>query len=699
MIKKLIILLFFSVFVVNIAFSQSIFVVSLMGNDTNIGTLEKPFATLEKARTEIRKVRLKAPNQPITVYLKGGVYFRSDSFVLDSIDAGSEQSPVLYKAYKNEKVVIHGGKKLNGKDFKLCNDIQILKRLRPEVRGKIWVIDLKKEGVSDYGVMKKHGFGTTIEPTVLELFINGKPQILGRYPNQGIEKIGKVYDMGSMPYFEKVPDRGAEFGYEYNRPNYWTDAKDFFLHGHFSRGFNDDYLPVERIDTIKKSIKLAQPHIYGVFSSIYVDKNKYPENAGLEMRGYYAYNLLEEIDQPNEWYLDRQTGKLYLYPGSSLDEANVEVSLMKQPLFKLTNTSNISIEGLDFRCTRGMGIYQEKTHHITINNCQFSNLGTVAVAMNPLKQYNSGNEIEEFHHNIISNCVIFNTGTGGVSIEGGNRKTLQSSENKVINCEFYNVDRVNETYSAAIAIRGVGATIKNCYFHDLKHWAVNFTGNNHLIEYNMFERVCTEADDMGVVYTGKDPSARGTIIQYNYFIDNEPKHKRSGMCGVYIDDGSGGITIRNNLFYKTGSLGRGWVYAAVYIHGGHDNLVTHNIFLDCQAGVGQAPWTDQRWKERINDNSQMMTRLTQEVDIRSEVYLKSYPELTSFLENPGRRFNKVYENVAINSPIAIQGDFLLRKNLSLIQQGLHPKDIDYQKLTKDLVGIKLVDLSKIGKLK
>jgi hypothetical protein len=323
----------------------------------------------------------------------------------------------------------------------------------------------------------------------------------------------------------------------------------------------------------------------------------------------------------------------------------------------------------------------------------------VAVAMNPLKQYNSGNEIEEFHHNIISNCVIFNTGTGGVSIEGVNRKTLQSSENKVINCEFYNVDRVNETYSAAIAIRGVGATIKNCYFHDLKHWAVNFTGNNHLIEYNMFERVCTEADDMGVVYTGKNPSARGTIIQYNYFIDNEPKHKRSGMCGVYIDDGSGGITIRNNLFYKTGSLGHGWVYAAVYIHGGHDNLVTHNIFLDCQAGVGQAPWTDQRWKERINDNSQMMTRLTQEVDIRSEVYLKSYPELTSFLENPGRRFNKVYENVAINSPIAIQGDFLLRKNLSLIQQGLHPKDIDYQKLTKDLVGIKLVDLSKIGKLK
>jgi hypothetical protein len=680
-----------------LAFAQEVaYYVSPEGNAKNPGTYDRPFATAEQARNAIRKAKHEQSGKQYMVYFRAGTYTLTNPIRLTAADSGQPDKPVIYRSYEQEKVLFHGGAILKGTDFRVCNDPAILNRLMPDMQGKVWFIDLRKAGITDFGTMKKHGFGTPVEPTALELFIDGSPQTLARYPNVGFEKIGKIVDPGSKPYFENVPDRGAEFGYEYDRPNRWSQASDVFLHGHFSRGFNDDYLPVDHIDTVRKTIKLAQPHIYGVFSSLYVDKTKYPENAGLEIRGYYAYNLLEEIDQPGEWYLDRKTGKLYLYPPGPLTTATIVVSLSTQPLVELRNTANIRLEGIEFTCSRGMGIYLEHMHHLTVTNCSFSNLGTVAIAMNPLKGYNLGQDDTACHHNVVSNCTIFNTGTGGITLEGGDRKTLSSAHNEVLNCEFYTVDRVNKTYSAAISIRGVGATVRHCYFHDLKHWAINFTGNDHVIEYNRFERVCTNADDMGAVYTGRNPSARGTVIQYNYFAHNEPIHPGSGMCGVYIDDGSGGITVRNNLFYKTGSLGRGRVYAAVYIHGGHDNSIINNLFIACQAGVGQAAWDDARWASRILNNAGIRHQLAKEVDITSSLYQHRYPELINFLTNPGRRLNRVYENVAIQSPLSIQGDFLLRRNVVLFDLNASPQTIDYGQIATLIPAFKPFPLEKTG---
>ena len=47
---------------------------------------------------------------------------------------------------------------------------------------------------------------------------------------------------------------------------------------------------------------------------------------------YYLYNILEELDEPGEWYLDRDSGMLYLYPTGPLEEARIELTLSTQPL-------------------------------------------------------------------------------------------------------------------------------------------------------------------------------------------------------------------------------------------------------------------------------------------------------------------------------------------------------------------------------
>ena len=82
---------------------------SASGKDNNPGTIAKPFATLEKARKEVRKILAKEKNISISVFLRAGDYFFKNSDVFDSLDSGSENYPVTYSSYNNEAVSFSGG--------------------------------------------------------------------------------------------------------------------------------------------------------------------------------------------------------------------------------------------------------------------------------------------------------------------------------------------------------------------------------------------------------------------------------------------------------------------------------------------------------------------------------------------------------------------------------------------------------------
>jgi hypothetical protein len=703
-------LIFIILLLTQTAYAQqsTTFYISPSGNDKNTGTLEKPFATPEAARDAIRKARSKQNNENFAVILRGGTYFRKNTFDLTAADSNT-----TYRAYQGEKVVFHGGQQLSGSVFSVCNDPAILERLLPEARGKVYVADLKKEGIIDYGVLKQKGFGTTPSPLQIELFLDGKPLHLARYPNVGqpILKIGKVYDKGSTPRYGDLSNRGGEFGYEFDRPNRWTKADDVWLHGKFSFGYADDHLKIAKIDTDKKALKMAFPHLYGISSSIYIDSTKWEDLEGTRVRGYYAYNLLEEIDQEGEYYLDRQTGKLYVYAAQIPTTAKAELSLLEDPFVRLTNTRKIRIQGFDFTCSRGMGIYQESTHYITLDHCRFNNLGTVAISMGQRFQsvkvtYRKDGSPEteqeastDFTHNRISNCTIYDVGTGGVFVAGGDRKTLTSGHNEVVNCEFYRIDRIRDTYSGGVSVTGVGTLIKNCYFHDIKHLAISFKGNNHLFEYNRFDKICYDADDMGAIYSGRNPSARGTIIQYNYFSNIEPADKETKMAGVYIDDGSGGMIIRNNLFYKTGNRGKNNNFAAIFFHGGFDNKVQNNIFMECDVAVGNQPWDKKRFNDWLK-SPMIQERLTKEVDISSEVYVKAYPELKNYFQDQGLRLNYVTNNLFLNSVTFLNGEYKLNGNTQYqIASPITPESIDLKQVGPRTAAIKPFPFEKVGLVK
>ncbi len=680
--------------------------VSVNGSDKNSGSFEKPFATAGKALETIISIKKEKGDVPVKVIFDEGIYYGTKELKLTAEVSGKKESPVILVGANNKKVIFHGGAKLNGNHFQLCKSSKILKRLPEESKGKVWVIDLKKEGITDYGVMRQHGFGTVPGPAPLEIFINGEAQFLARYPNTGILKIGKVYDTGSIPREGDFSKRGAEFGYEYDRIERWKQADEIWIHGKFSHGYNDDHLKIESIDWDKKSIKIAQPHLYGVNSSLYDADGKRMKKPS-PFRGYYAYNLLEEIDQPGEYFLDRQTGKLYIYPTTDLANADIEVSLKESPFFSIENASNIRIENIAFNCSRGLGIFMNNSHDITIDHCEFSNLGILAISMGKPYQNNSGDYYLDgspnldkpvkgnSYNNTISNCLVYGIGSGGFRIDGGDRKNLIAGNNLVFNCEFYETDRINHTYSPAVKLDGVRNIVRNCYFHDLRHQAISFMGNDHFIEYSRFDKICTDADDSGAIYTGRDPASRGTEIRYNYFSNIEPENKESSMAGVYFDDGSGGMIVRNNFFYKVGNPGHYQSFSAVFFHGGHDNITNNNIFMDCKVALGQTAWDDDRWKEFLK-SPLMEERLKNKVDITSEVYQKRYPELKDFFTNIGRRLNPVIQNILIETQLARTGVFSLGGNVSYKNVGDQPDQLDYTAFEELFPGIKPFPFGKCG---
>ena len=79
------------------------------------GTRKRPFATLERARGELREMRDGGGlANGATVWVRGGAYFRTETFALTAQDSGSAQGPIAYRAWKKEEPILVGGAEVTG---------------------------------------------------------------------------------------------------------------------------------------------------------------------------------------------------------------------------------------------------------------------------------------------------------------------------------------------------------------------------------------------------------------------------------------------------------------------------------------------------------------------------------------------------------------------------------------------------------
>lgn len=533
------------------------------GSDSNPGTVAKPFATLERARDAIRQLKEDNgfPANGVTVYLHGGKYFRTKPFALSCEDSGTIATPIVYKAYPDQVPRMIGGAQLNAAWFTpITKDSPVWSRLDDAAQGKVLQCDLAKHGIKDYGTIR-----TYLKISPMELSVDGELMQIARWPNRLYAKIASVPDGKDS----------KRFGYSGKRPDRWTKATHLWVQGYLYWSWSYRTVSVANIDTENKIISLGKKPGYGITA--------WRKRSGGLWR---IVNLLEELDTPGEYYVDSDTGNLYIWPKEDVKLAEILVSIIgdnEKSIVDIESASNITFEGVTFEMARYRAIEITDCENVLVNSCTIRNIGGDGVVVHGGKGVG------------VRNCELYGIGNEGIKLTGGDRRTLEPAGHYALNNEIHDFGRWGRTSRVAVRVAGVGNRVEHCLMYDAPHTAVMYAGNEHIFRFNEFHNILYETRDAGAIYAGRDWGARGNLIAYNFFHDMRAveKDRDADFHAIYLDDCISGHTVFGNVVYGkdcTFNIG-------IMTGGGRDNTIENNVITHCKGAV----WADSRGIRHIGN--------------------------------------------------------------------------------------------------
>ncbi len=668
------------------------------GRDTNAGTPGQPFATPARAQAALRA--LKAGGAPpaggVTIVLHGGTYELAQPLTLTAPDGGTAEAPVIWRAAAGETVWLSGGRAIRADQWQPVTDPAVVARLDPAARGHVRQLDLRAAGVPrDLPELPDtlRGF-TRHDPPLLEVFSGDRRMTCARWPNEGFARFGEIVDFGSGLRDPKGPKRPGRFRYEGDRPSRWKVDEGVWANGFWARAYLCEIVRFGQIDTQRREIEWAAPLGFGL------------DTWGANR--YYVFNVLEELDAPGEWYLDRQRERLYFWPPAGAAARPVVLSVLDTPLVSVTGAAQVRFERLGFECGRQDALRIQDSRHCRVTGCRFRNTGQNAVVVT------GGEDVG------VVGCDIHDTGYAGVRLSGGDRRTLTPCGHFADNNHIHHTSVTRRVHAGPISLQGVGLRAAHNLIHHEPHSAIWYQGNDLTMEYNDIYWCHFETSEGGVFYTGYDWTTRGNVIRFNHIhhINDSLEGSPTEVNIVHEDDCSAGTLFYGNLCVR---CGRG-----VSMCGGPDNIADNNIFVDVNPGVdlsdrGLQWWTWTRHADgtvtavdRRNGSlgNQLLTRLAR-TPYREAPWTK-YPHLADILDREpigAPWYCAVTRNIAVGARCLIKsrgvndewvtikdnwdnegdpgfvdaarGDYRLKPDSPLLKRGFTPLPLDQIGLVND----------------
>jgi len=558
------------------------------------------FATMGRARDEIRKMKAGAglPTGGVTVEILSGKYSLENSLEFSAADSGTQESPVVYRAWNNGPVELLGGRVLKQSEFAPVTDEKVTARLDPAARGNVVCAPLAKLNL-------KHGgpFPPLFSDSggIFELFWNGHRLPLARWPKSADPK---NWAMMKRAVVNGDAQTGGTFEYRDERPSRWLENQSLWLKGQWRVPWEDPAIRVGKIDPTNHQITLAAGLVNGI-------GNKYTRPFGNGKEPWCAINLIEEITQPGEWAIDFDTQTLFLWPPSG--EGELMVSQLDQPLVFINGAAHLKFIGLTFEASLGDGVDAVDAESDLIAGCTFRNLAKRGVM---LVGYRSG----------VQSCDFYDLGEGCVRIGGGDKGRLIPSENFVVNNHLHHYGVLKAMYSAAVDLSfgggpndalfhlgtAVGIRVAHNLIHDAPRDAVLVSGQDNLFEYNEIFNCGFQSGDVGAFYSWLDWTIRGIVIRYNFIHDT--------VGGVNPDDGASGNLVFGNVFAGD--------RVGVWIASGPDHSILNNIFVKDE---GPVFGMDDRGAARGYATNSRLLKAVMEIHPTQPPWSVRFPEMTNLL--------------------------------------------------------------------
>lgn len=532
---------------------DNIYVDGERGDDSNSGSKDEPFKTIERAKQEIRNKKNNNMNGDITVYIKNGTYTLTHPLEFTQEDSGVGDNNVIYKGYGDGEVIIDGGMHVNGE----------------------WTLyDATKNIYRTY-------VGTNINTR--QLFVNGLRATRARSEAglSGAEENPVITDStGHISTDTFIADLEHPEDLEFVYYCAWTNPR---------CGVES----VEKLtdDTIR--IIMEQPGWKSLTNKDNLSITKGPD---------YYENAYELIDRAGEWYLNKHDGYLYYKPHSfeNMETADFVLPVVEK-LIDIKGESagnraeNIHFENITFkystwlRPSTSMGhsdaqdnvlrylsddgtemidtvvdgaIEIELARNIDFTKCKFSKLGTTAIRM-----------VDAVSDSDISLCEFFDLSASAIQIgdikwddysnPSDNRKIMRN--NNITNNYFRNIPQ--EYHSAAVISAGYPShsNISNNEIFDASYsgihvcWGWNNQKSvieNFVINKNYIHEILNDKlkDGGGIYFCG------GTACNDNYpniVKENYIQNQHDIFAMLYADYGTTGISYMNNVMDNSGSDSKG----------------------------------------------------------------------------------------------------------------------------------------------
>lgn len=471
---------------------QAEFFVSPKGDDSNDGSYDKPFATLEAARDAVRKINDDMTGD-IYVFIAGGQYYMEDTLVFTEEDSGTNGHKIVYRNLDEiGSAELIGGKKVES-DWELVDasgdpTVDPDADLPASAEGKVYKTNVGTD--VDFNTLYVNDARATLARTQNRENSNGFDSALTPYMRSANGGIGDLYyksgdlDQDSIDGMVNAQIRG-----DLNASVYMWDG------GYWD--WMTDTIPVSAIDT--SSNKLTYKTVAG-HPEIYRPKYATRNNAR-----YFVQGNLGFLDAPGEYYFNDVTGDLYYYPEGNIEDQDIVIPYV-QEIIRVEGTSrdsmveNIEFSGLEVKdadhtewyaygwnwgdAGNGLGFYPkeaegstqpsycEQTERIEFQygNITLKNTRNISITKTHIKNTGMfGIELYLANQNtLIEDCLIDYTAHGGINVDGGYPGVAgdengdgYSRDNVINNCIVHDVGE--------LVGQATGITIQQSSYNTVSH--------------------------------------------------------------------------------------------------------------------------------------------------------------------------------------------------------------------------------------